>query len=94
MNLNHINVDQVTVIDVREPWEFEFGHVDGSINIPLRQIPANIELLEKMAMPLVLICATGNRSGHATTYLRSLEFREVYNGGGWREWQTRMKKAA
>lgn len=72
------------IIDVRETWEFEAGHVPGSKNIPMGDIPRHIETLRSAQGPLVFICASGNRSGQVVTYLQAQGLREVYNGGGWK----------
>lgn len=72
------------VIDVREPWEYERGHLPGAKNVPLGDIP---ERLNELTEPLVLVCASGNRSGQAARYLEGQGFTEVANlmGGthGW-----------
>jgi rhodanese-related sulfurtransferase len=71
-----------TIIDVRTPSEFMGGHVAGSINIPLQEIQTRVEEITKMAQPIVLCCASGNRSGQATVYLKSLGI-DCENGGSW-----------
>lgn len=71
-----------TIVDVRTPEEFKSGHVTGSINIPLQEIPKRIEELKTIEAPLVLCCASGNRSGQASMYL-SAQGIECYNGGSW-----------
>lgn len=71
-----------TIVDVRTPEEFMSGHVTGSINIPLQEIPQRLEELKKMKAPLVLCCASGNRSGQAQRYLSTLGI-ECSNGGSW-----------
>jgi rhodanese-related sulfurtransferase len=73
-----------TVIDVREPYELFFGKVDGSINIPMGQVAANLERLKKLPKPLVFICASGNRSGQVVAYLHKEGWTDVHNGGGWK----------
>ena len=71
-----------TIVDVRSPGEFMGGHVQGSINIPLQEITKRIEELKKLKQPLVLCCASGNRSGQAVAYLAQQGI-ECYNGGSW-----------
>jgi len=71
-----------TIVDVRTYGEFIGGHVVGSINIPLNEIPARIEELKQLCAPLILCCASGGRSGQAYTYL-SQNGIECYNGGSW-----------
>ncbi len=70
------------VIDVRTPGEFQGGHVAGSKNYPLQSIQGKVKELKKLNKPLVLCCASGGRSGQATSFLQS-EGIECENGGGW-----------
>lgn len=71
-----------SIVDVRTPEEYLGGHVDGSINIPLFEIMARIEEIKHLKQPIVLCCASGNRSGQATAYLSQMNL-DVYNGGSW-----------
>jgi len=73
-----------TVIDVRTPAEFRGGHVAGSINIPLQDIPMRLEEIKTLSQPILLCCASGNRSGHAAAYLKKNGV-ECENGGSWME---------
>lgn len=70
-----------TIVDVRTPGEFMGGHVAGSINIPLQEIPARLSEFAKMGN-VVLCCASGGRSGQATAYLKQHGINCV-NGGSW-----------
>lgn len=72
------------VIDVRTPQEFEAGNVPNSINIPLNQVQHKVSKFKSIKKPIVLCCASGNRSGQALRFLQSQGLKEVYNGGGWR----------
>jgi glyoxylase-like metal-dependent hydrolase (beta-lactamase superfamily II)/rhodanese-related sulfurtransferase len=77
------------IIDVREPQELQSGYLPGSINIPLRQLPAEIARLpaDKNSY-LVTICRSGSRSAYAALYLRSLGYLQVKNvDGGVPAWQ-------
>lgn len=69
-------------MDVRTPAEFMGGHVAGSINIPLQEIPERLNEIKALPQPLVLCCASGNRSGQATAYLKNLGI-DCTNGGSW-----------
>lgn len=64
------------VIDVREPWEYVRGHVPGAQNIPLGEIADVAPTLQE---PIVFVCASGNRSGHAAQYLVSLGKSQIAN---------------
>ena len=72
---------ETTVIDVREINEFESGHFEGAINIPLGNIPMRIAELKAMNGPIVVYCRSGNRSGMAMSLLKQAGLIEVYNGG-------------
>ena len=71
-----------TIVDVRSPMEFQGGHVAGSVNIPLQEVPDKIEEFRNMPQPLLLCCASGNRSGQAT-YILQAQGVECENGGSW-----------
>ena len=73
-----------TVVDVRGYDEFAGGHVADSINIPLQEVAQRIDELKNLNGPLVLCCASGNRSGQAHQYL-SAQGIECANGGSWRD---------
>jgi len=73
----------VKVVDVRTPAEFSGGHVAGSINIPLNEVPTRVKEFQAFGGPIVLCCASGNRSGQATYFLQSQGMDSVYNGGSW-----------
>jgi rhodanese-related sulfurtransferase len=77
-----IKEKQGTIVDVRTTSEFMGGNVVGSINIPLQEIQQRIDELKNLNQPLVLCCASGNRSGQATHYL-SQQGIECCNGGSW-----------
>ena len=80
-----INHPEATIVDVREPWEFSMGHVEGSINIPLSGVYSQVEMFRKMKKPIILICASGNRSGQAAALLSAQGVEQVSNGGGWQD---------
>jgi phage shock protein E len=67
------------LVDVREPWEYERGHLPGARNVPLSDIPVRAGELSE---PMVLVCASGNRSAEAAQYLVESGFREVGNLAG------------
>jgi rhodanese-related sulfurtransferase len=71
-----------TIVDVRTPGEYMGGNVNGSINIPLQEIPNRLDELKSLEQPLVLCCASGGRSSQATNYLTHQGI-ECLNGGSW-----------
>lgn len=85
MNIKKLIKEQnAKVIDVRSQGEFISGNVQGSINIPLQEIPQRIEDIKALNSPVILCCASGNRSGQAHHFL-SQQGIECYNGGSWYE---------
>ena len=73
------------VLDVREPDEYEEGHIEGAYLLPLGQLPRRV-LEVPRDRPVVCICAVGGRSGRATEWLRSQGIDAVNLRGGMRAW--------
>lgn len=71
-----------SIVDVRTPGEFMGGNVAGSINIPLSEIEKRIDELKQLPQPIILCCASGARSGMATSYLKNMGV-NCENGGSW-----------
>ena len=74
------------LIDVRETFEFAFGHIPGSVNIPLSEFIERLSEVPKERV--VLICRSGGRSEEAARYLLQNGYSEIVNliGGtmGWK----------
>jgi len=64
------------LIDVREPNEFEQGHIAGAVNIPLRTLVANLDQIPQ-DQPVIAYCASGYRSALANGILHTLGFDNV-----------------
>ena len=74
------------VIDVREPWEFDYCRIEGSVLIPLGELAARSDEVPG-DRPLVIVCHHGNRSWHAAAMLLQGGFGDVYNlRGGVEKW--------
>ncbi len=75
------------VVDVREPWEYQMGHVNGSKLIPLGELAFRIGELDP-EQPVAVICQSGSRSQSAAALLAQKGFKKVYNVlGGMSAWQ-------
>jgi len=72
---------KLKIVDVRTTQEFMGGHVAGSINIPLNELPERMNELKSMEN-ILLCCASGGRSMQATDYLRNNGI-DCQNGGSW-----------
>lgn len=70
------------IIDVREPYEFERGHVAGAINIPPFELMAGTSHLDNVPKDteLVLYCHSGSRSRVSKNILEDQGFTNVVNG--------------
>ncbi len=78
--------DDVILLDVREDYEFNAGHVPGAAWIPLGELPNRLNELPK-DKTIVAVCRSGNRSGQATELLRQQGFDAHNMQGGMLAWQ-------
>ena len=62
-------IDQVLLIDVREPEEYAIQHIKNSLLIPLGEI--SLEKIPKTNKPIIVYCKAGKRSMDACTKLLS-----------------------
>src|SRR5207237_7005943 len=67
------NKEALTLIDVREPFEYEIARIEGSRLIPLGELESHLSELPKTGT-LVLQCHSGSRSEHAADILRGAGF--------------------
>jgi len=87
VRLRNDNPD-VRVIDVRTPGEFAGGHIAGSYNVPLPDLPEHRAEFRAAASPVVLVCQSGRRAGQAESTLTALGWNEVHVlDGGLQAWQ-------
>jgi rhodanese-related sulfurtransferase/rubrerythrin len=79
--------DEYQLLDVRQPKEYEAGHLAGAILIPIKELPERLGELEK-EKPVIVYCAVGGRSKAAAQLLAGKDFASVYNmAGGIKAWQ-------
>jgi len=92
MDVPEIDVDELArrhasggaVLDVREPDEYEGGHVPGAVSIPLGEVPDRLG--EVPEGEVLVICAKGGRSLRAAEVLRSGGVDAVNVAGGTNAW--------
>ena len=71
------------VVDVRSPEEFDSGHVNGAVNIPLDELGQRIaRIAPDKSAPLLIHCLSGGRSAIATNSLRRSGYTRAQNLGG------------
>ena len=82
------------LIDVREPWEFSTTHVEGSLLIPMGDIPARVHQELDPEEHLVVMCHHGMRSMNVTVWLRNQGFEQAQSlRGGIDAWSTEVDPA-
>lgn len=90
--------EDMLLVDVREPAEFEAGHIEGAHLVPRGIIEAAADTSYPKHYPplsggrerqIVLYCATSGRSAMAAAVLQMMGFRNVLNlAGGFVRWET------
>jgi thioredoxin 1 len=76
----------VTLLDVRNPDEYEEKHLAGAVLIPLGELEERLDEVPK-ASPLYVICAAGGRSLRAATALVGAGYEAISVAGGTNGWQ-------
>ncbi|WP_163102618.1 rhodanese-like domain-containing protein [Peribacillus alkalitolerans] len=79
------------LIDVREPNEFEAGHILGARNIPLSQLKTRLKEI-RSDKPVFFYCQSGIRSGRAAQMLHRKGYRQLFHlKGGFKQWSGKIK---
>lgn len=74
------------LVDVRTAEEYAGGRIPGAINIPLHLLAQRVNEIPK-GKPVVVVCATGNRSRSGASTIRRAGYEDVYNlTGGTMRW--------
>lgn len=78
---------EAVLLDVREPYEWQAGHAPGAVHLPLSALAAGAGLpAQAQALPLIVICRSGNRSRQAVELLLARGSQAVDVIGGMRDW--------
>jgi rhodanese-related sulfurtransferase len=79
------------LIDVREPWEYQTAHIEGSSLIPMGEIPARAHQELDPDDRLLILCHHGARSLSVTNWLRQQGFEAAQSiAGGIDAWSSRV----
>ncbi len=92
---DRVNTGEITVLDVREPDEWEQGHIPGAVHVPrgwleFKADPETPYFDERFdpEKPFVVQCAAGKRSALAAARLKEMGYRDVRNlEGGFGAWE-------
>jgi rhodanese-related sulfurtransferase len=82
----HERLDEVQLLDVREPFEWQEGRIEGAVHIPLNQVLAGEAEGLDPSKPVVIYCKTANRSEVAALMLEARGFRTAVMEGGSEAW--------
>jgi rhodanese-related sulfurtransferase len=80
-----LETEDLALIDVREPYEWEAGHIPGATHLDMATLAERIDEIPK-DRPVAFICLSGARSGLVASTLKARGY-EAYNvEGGFRDW--------
>jgi rhodanese-related sulfurtransferase len=77
--------DQAQLIDVREPYEWEAGRIDGALHIELNELGANAAKVDT-DRPVIFSCRVGSRSAMAAQAFRGVGVDAYSMAGGLQRW--------
>ena len=77
----HLQTAAPLLLDVREPWEFDTCHIDGSISMPMAQVPQRLGELQAED-EIIVICHHGIRSQQVIWFLQQQAFKNLVNLDG------------
>ncbi|MFO8032504.1 MAG: rhodanese-like domain-containing protein [Desulfohalobiaceae bacterium] len=84
--INKASTQELNILDVRQPKEYEQGHIPGSKLVPLPELGNRLNELDPDKSTLVY-CAVGGRSRAAAQMLAGKGYKSVYNlKGGFKAW--------
>lgn len=76
------------VADVREPEEYEEGHIENAVLLPLGDIMREAErILPDKNLPVLVYCRSGMRSAEAAKKLNLLGYKNIIDFGGILDWE-------
>ena len=77
--------EELSVLDVREPIEWQHGHIDGAVHIPMNELPDRLD--EVGGGQTLVVCKVGGRSGQVVAWLAEQGYDVVNLDGGMLDWQ-------
>ncbi len=81
------------LLDVREAWERDIARVEGTLDIPMGEVPERLQELDR-SRPVAVLCHGGVRSARVATYLAQQGLEQVANiAGGIDAWSTTVDES-
>jgi rhodanese-related sulfurtransferase len=75
----------LAILDVREPVEWEHGHIEGAVHVPLMDLPQRLDAIPEGQV--LVVCKVGGRSAQAVGYLAQQGHDVVNLDGGMLDWE-------
>ena len=84
----------VIILDVREPHEYDDGHIPGAVLLPVGTISAETAgaVISDKDSVILVYCRSGNRSKTASKALAELGYTQIYEFGGINTWPYEVEK--
>lgn len=90
---NIIDSEDVIILDVRTPEEYNGGHIENAVLLPVTEIPDKAEeILPDKDSKILVYCRSGNRSATAAKDLIRMGYTSVYDFGGINSWPYEIVK--
>jgi rhodanese-related sulfurtransferase len=89
-----LDEEDAQIVDIRQPEEFEEGHIPSALNIPMSELPNRVEEVE-WSDDVTVVCPVGQSSIQAAKLIGSYEGAEAEAvksmAGGYREWEYELE---
>ncbi len=84
----------VVILDVREQYEYDAGHITGAVLLPVGSITedAAAAVIDDLETVVLVYCRSGNRSKTASQVLVDIGYTNVYEFGGINTWPYEIEK--
>ena len=89
-----MDAGDVVILDVREQYEYDAGHITGAVLLPVGSITedAAAAVIDDLETVVLVYCRSGNRSKTASQALVDIGYRNVYEFGGINTWPYEIEK--
>ena len=77
--------EELAILDVREPVEWQYGHIEGAVHIPLGELAQRID--EVSGGQTLVVCKVGGRSSQVVAWLAEQGYDVVNLDGGMLDWE-------
>ena len=89
-----MDAGDVVILDVREQYEYDAGHITGAVLLPVGSITedAAAAVIDDLEAVILVYCRSGNRSKTASQALADLGYTNIYEFGGINTWPYEIEK--